>query len=565
MAGPRKHYAFRPPPELEGRGGHYPVVIAGAGPIGMAAARDLALRGIRSIVLDDDDKVSVGSRAICWARRTLEIFDRLRVADRMMQKGVTWNTGRVFCGDDREPVYSFDLSPDRDQCYPAFINLQQYHVEEYLVELLDETPLTELRWRSRVTGVRQRGDGVEVTVETPAGPYTVTADYLLAADGCRSTVRGLLGLEFVGDVFQDHFLIADIRMQAERPAERWFWFDPPFARGQSALLHKQPDDIWRLDFQLGWNIDRELELQPDRVRERVRRMLGEETAFELEWVSIYTFQCRRLQRFVHDRVIFAGDAAHLVSPFGARGANSGVQDVDNLCWKLALVLDGDAPASLLESYAIERSAAADENIRHSTRSTEFITPKSATSRAFRDAVLELARDHPFARAYVNSGRLSLPSVLRDSPLHARNNGEAAPAPTTGTAAAVTDAAGAKPTAGSPAINVPVAVNGHRDWLLRHLDGRFHLVCFGTSAPSWAAIGEQPVPLTIRHVIPDGRSPPGAGDLVDVGGKLASTYGVRDGDWLLFRPDQHLAARGHGGDLAGIRASLARCCGLRAAA
>ena len=136
MAGPRKRYAFRPPPELDGRGGRYPVVIAGAGPIGMSAARDLALRGIRSIVLDDDDKVSVGSRAICWARRTLEIFDRLGVADRMMQKGVTWNTGRVFNGDDREPVYSFDLSPDRDQCYPAFINLQQYYAEEYLVDLL---------------------------------------------------------------------------------------------------------------------------------------------------------------------------------------------------------------------------------------------------------------------------------------------------------------------------------------------------------------------------------------------------------------------------------------------
>ena len=262
-----------------------------------------------------------------------------------------------------------------DQCFPAFINLQQYYVEEYLVDVLDQTPLTELRWQSKVSGVRQTSDSVEVTVQTPAGPYTVTADYLLAADGSRSTIRGLLGLEFVGEVFQDHFLIADVRMRAERPAERWFWFDPPFARGQSALLHKQPDDIWRLDFQLGWNIDREAELDPERIGARVRRMLGADVAFELEWASIYTFQCRRLARFVHDRVIFAGDAAHLVSPFGARGANGGVQDIDNLCWKLALVLAGTAPQSLLASYDAERGLAADENIRHSTRSTEFITPK----------------------------------------------------------------------------------------------------------------------------------------------------------------------------------------------
>jgi 3-(3-hydroxy-phenyl)propionate hydroxylase len=552
MAGPRKQYAFRPAPELQGRGGHYPVVIAGAGPIGMAAARDLALRGVRSIVLDDDDKVSVGSRAICWARRTLEIFERLGVADRMMQKGVTWNTGRVFFGDDREPVYSFDLSPDRDQCYPAFINLQQYYVEEYLVDLLDETPLTELRWQSRVAGVRQRDDGVEVTVETPSGSYTVTADYLIAADGSRSTVRRLLGLEFVGEVFQDHFLIADIRMRAERPAERWFWFDPPFARGQSALLHKQPDDVWRLDFQLGWNIDRELELQPDRVRERVRRMLGDETAFELEWVSIYTFQCRRLQRFVHDRVIFAGDSAHLISPFGARGANGGVQDVDNLCWKLALMLDGVAPRALLESYEVERGAAADENIRHSTRSTEFITPKSTTSRAFRDAVLELARDHRFARAYVNSGRLSLPSVLRDSPLHVHDGLGG-----TGT--------GAKPIPGAPAVNVPMAVNGQRDWLLRHLDGRFHLLWFGERAPDPSAFADVRVPLAFRHAVAAGQPARGERDLVDAGGKLASTYGVRDGDWLLFRPDQHLAARGNGCDVALIQASISRCMGRRVAA
>src|SRR5687768_11653874 len=171
MAAPRKQYEFRPPPELRGPRRRYPVVIAGAGPVGMAAARDLALRGIQSLVLDDDDKVSVGSRAICWARRTLEIFDRLGAAERMLAKGITWNTGRVFNGDEREPVYSFDLSPDRDQCYPAFINLQQYYVEEYLVDLLADTPLTELRWLSRAAGVRQGADGVEIDVETPAGTY----------------------------------------------------------------------------------------------------------------------------------------------------------------------------------------------------------------------------------------------------------------------------------------------------------------------------------------------------------------------------------------------------------
>jgi 3-(3-hydroxy-phenyl)propionate hydroxylase len=525
VAAPRKQYAFRRTPELDGESCHYPVVIAGAGPIGMAAARDLALRGIRSIVLDDDDKVSVGSRAICWAKRTLEVFDRLGCSTRMMQKGVTWNTGRVFNGDDREPVFSFDLLPDRSQCYPAFINLQQYYVEEYLADVLDETPLTQLRWLSRVSSVRQHPDRVEIGVETPDGAYTVTADYLIAADGSRSPVRSMLGLEFAGEVFQDHFLIADIRMKAERPSERWFWFDPPFARGQSALLHKQPDDVWRLDFQLGWNIDRQAELAEDKVRSRVRRMIGEDAAFELEWSSIYTFQCRRLERFVHDRVIFAGDSAHLVSPFGARGANGGIQDVDNLCWKLALVLKGVAPSGLLASYDGERGQAASENLRHSTRSTEFITPKSTVSRAYRNAVLSLAREHRFARAYVNSGRLSVPVVLRDSRLFDE---------------AARDDAGLKP--GAPAVDAPIARNGRRDWFLHTLRGEFTLVTFGDTPGIAAGPLDLPVPLDVVHVHRGTRADLADDAVLDVDCKLATALAASDGHCLLFRPDQHLAAR-----------------------
>jgi 3-(3-hydroxy-phenyl)propionate hydroxylase len=544
MAEPRKRYPFRTPPELAGGTAHYPVVIAGAGPIGLAAARDLGLRGVRTVLLDDDDKVSVGSRAICWSKRTLEIFDRLGDASALVRKGVTWNTGKVFYGDDRAPVYSFDLLPDRDQCFPAFINLQQYHVEEWLVGLVEATPLAELRWKSRVRAVTPRGDGVEVEVETPAGSYRLTADYLIAADGSRSSIRRMLELDFEGQEFQDHFLIADIRMRADRPSERWFWFDPPFARGQSALLHKQPEDLWRLDFQLGWNIDRDRELDPDRIRERVRRMLGDDAQFELEWSSIYTFQCRMLERFVHDRVIFAGDAAHLVSPFGARGANGGVQDVDNLCWKLALVLSGTSPRSLLESYDAERVEAARENLLNSSRSTDFITPKTPVSRAFRDAVLELAREHPALRAFVNSGRLSVPAVLRESPIRVAN----------------CDDLGGRLLPGAAAIDAPVRAGAESGWLLRELHGGFTLVRFAPAGEAAVEALDVPVRVASRTVLPPTAGTAGTDCLVDLKGKVAADANAAAGACLLFRPDQHLAGAWKSFDAARVRNAVLRSIG-----
>ncbi len=248
-----------------------------------------------------------------------------------------------------------------------------------------------------------------MTIDTPDGSYTLDADWLIAADGARSTTRDLLGLSFSGVTFEDKFLIADIKMAADLPTERRFWFDPSFHAGQSALMHRQPDNIWRIDLQLGPDADVVEEQKPERVTARLKRMLGDRP-FELEWISIYRFNCRRLDRFVHGRVLFVGDAAHQVSPFGARGANSGIQDAENLAWKLAAVIKGEAGASLLASYEAERIQAADENIAHSTRSTDFIAPHSAAERALRDAVLALAPKAEFARRMINSGRLSVATV-----------------------------------------------------------------------------------------------------------------------------------------------------------
>ncbi len=248
-----------------------------------------------------------------------------------------------------------------------------------------------------------------LTIETPDGSYRLHAGFVVACDGARSSLRQMVGAEFTGQVFEDQFLIADVKMTAEFPTERWFWFDPPFHAGRSALLHKQPDDIWRIDLQLSRFADPAFEKQPENVRPRIARMLGHDK-FDFEWISLYKFQCRRMDKFLHGRVIFAGDASHQVSPFGARGANSGLEDAENIAWKLDRVLRGTSPETLLESYHTERSAAADENIRESTRSTDFMAPVSHQEARLRKAVLSLAKETEFGKRMVNGGRLSVPSV-----------------------------------------------------------------------------------------------------------------------------------------------------------
>jgi len=541
-------YPYAKPTDLGGAPRHWPVIVAGAGPVGLTAAIDLALRGLDVLVLDEDDTVSMGSRAICWSKRSLEILDRLGCAERLVQKGVRWNVGRVFF--HAEQVYQFDLSPEPGHRRPAFINLQQYYVEQFLVERASELPGVDLRWRHRVVGVTPQDDRVALIVSTPDGEYAVHADWLIVADGSKSAIGAMLGLHSEGQVFRDRFLIADIHMTSDFPAERWFWFDPPFHRHQSALLHRQADDVWRVDFQLGWDADPEEEKKPERILPRLRAMLGEEARFEIEWASVYTFQCRRLRSFRRGRVLFAGDAAHLVSPFGARGANSGIQDADNLAWKLELVVSGQAPERLLDSYDSERTAAADENIRHSTRSTDFITPKSPVSRTFRDAVLMLAKRHAFARRLVNSGRLSVPATLTTSLL---NTPDSTPF--------------ASPMApGSPAADAPVK-GGGGNWLLDYLGQGFTLLHWVDGLPAeqllrdFAALAADPIAcgsLLIGAV--GGALPAGVRALEAESALLSQRYDARPGTTYLFRPDQHVCARWREFDLTQTRAAIARATG-----
>lgn len=519
--------------QRDGKTTRHTAVVIGAGPIGLTTALDFAARGIPVVVLDDSNTVSIGSRAVCYAKRPMEIWDRLGCASNMLDKGVIWKIGKVF--RDEEQVYQFDLLPEEDHKFPAFINLQQYYLEEFIIERCNEfKDLIDIRWKSKLVSIESEDDFVKLEVETPDGVYAMEADWVVACDGANSDTRAMMNLDFEGQFFQDRFLIADVVMEADFPAERWFWFNPPFHRNQSVLLHMQSDNVWRIDFQLGWDCDPEEEKKPENVIPRLKQMLGEDKAFELEWISVYQFACRRMENFRAGRVFFAGDSAHQVSPFGARGANTGVQDVDNLTWKLKLVIDGKAPISLLDSYSEERVFAADDNLKNSTRSTDFISPKSDISKAFRDATLSLAKDYEFARPLVNSGRLSTPTPYANSSLNTPDEG----------------AFDGLMSPGTNCADAPITKAGRNEWLLNNIGNDFTVLIFDVTVET----GVLDINGIRCDILVVGR------DIGDNKGLLASRYDAKPGTTYLLRPDQYVAARWRHFDIQKIRAAVNRATG-----
>lgn len=532
----KTQFGYRRHPDQERPGqspAEHPVVVVGAGPVGLSLAIDLAQRGQRVVLLDDADRIGEGSRAICFSKRSLEYWDRLGVGDRMVEKGVVWSVGRIFHGESQ--LYQFNLLPEDGHKRPAFVNLQQYYAEAYLVDRVSDLNGIDLRWSNKVTALEQRNDSVVLTIETPEGAYRLHAQHVVACDGARSSLRQMVGADFAGQVFEDQFLIADVKMAAEFPTERWFWFDPPFHAGRSALLHKQPDNVWRIDLQLNRYADPVVEKKPDNVRPRIARMLGHDK-FEFEWISLYKFQCRRMDRFLHGRVIFAGDSAHQVSPFGARGANSGLEDAENLAWKLDRVLRGKSPAVLLESYHVERSRAADENIRESTHSTDFMAPNSHQEARLRQAVLSLAKETEFGKRMVNGGRLSVPCSY-DTPLSSRD----------------ADPWRSGPSPGCSMLDAPVATRaGQQAYLtdaFRKGGTDFTLLSFSNGAAIDAPDGVKDIRIG------------GEDGLADSLGLVAKRYDAEPGSAYLLRPDGYVAARFRHPTREAIATALAQATGV----
>jgi len=388
--------------------------VVGAGPVGLTLAARLAQHGVRVTVIEQTPRhLSEGSKAICMQRETLEIWSRIGIGERVAARGVQWQTGRTYYGT-RE-LFSVHLPGSSADHFPPFVNISQTEVEELLLDRCRELGV-DLRWAHRLEGLTDEGADVRMALATESGPAELVSRYVVGTDGAHSTVRGLIGVGFPGHSHDDHFLICDIRTRLPFPNERRFFFDPPWNPGRQVLIHPQPDDTWRIDWQIAPDIDIDAERADGRLDRRIRAVVGPTSEYEVVWMTVYRFHQRLAQAFRRGNAFLAGDAAHLYAPFGARGLNSGAADAENLAWKLAMVLRDQAPDALLDTYEAERRAAAQENLAVTDATMRFMAPQGRAQRLWRNLVLRGSTRFGGLRRRVNSGKLAEPFAYAASPI-----------------------------------------------------------------------------------------------------------------------------------------------------
>ncbi|MFM0615117.1 FAD-dependent oxidoreductase [Paraburkholderia nemoris] len=534
------------------------VAIVGGGPVGMTLALALARQGVRSVLIEADDGVCTGSRAICISRRSLEIFKRLGAVHGFLKKGLPWTGGRSFYRDAE--VFRFAMHQDDEQSLPPMINIAQYQIEQLLLDEVEQhADLIEIRWQTRVTGIEQHtgngAAGATLDLSTGDTAWKMCADWVVACDGGRSTVREALGLKLTGTTYEGRYVIVDIELKSERTTERLAYFDPPSNPGSTVLVHKQPDNVWRIDYQLRDDEDPEAAVKPENVMPRVQSVLdsmGETGEWSPIWITVYKANALTLERYRHGSVLFAGDAAHLVPIFGVRGANSGIDDADNLGWKLGCVVNGIASDRLLDSYSDERVFAARENLSYGMKSTEFMAPPSFAFELMRQAVLGLAVHHPAVRPLINP-RQTHAIAYAESPLNR--------------VAAV--ASGAFATGPAPGTVLPecrlqrtcdgVPVDIHLTDLLGPC---FTALRFGADTAqdeAWQqlhhALGEHRIPFKAITLVTGDAPRVTSPHVVDPAGRLHEMLDATPGTVYLIRPDGHVLARWRNGNATDVQSAV----------
>jgi 3-(3-hydroxy-phenyl)propionate hydroxylase len=519
-----------------------PVVVVGAGPVGMTVALGLAQRGVPVTVLEAATQVSFGSRAICISRHSIEVADRLGFGEELTRRALAWEGGRSFHRDVE--VLHFRMPNEPHAVRPPMVNISQSELEQVMADALAAHPLVTLHWGAPVVRYTAGGDEVDLEVDTADGTRHLRAGWVVAADGGRSRMRELTGVRLQGASYEGRYVIADIHWESDLPTERMVWFDPPSNPGSTVIMHRQPGDIWRIDYQLDPEEDAEVETQEERIRARIASHLAwlqNERPWTLEWHGFYKAHALALDSFVHDRVLFAGDAAHLVPIFGVRGLNSGMEDAETLAWMLAAVAGGRADRALLEAFSAERHHAWEQNVANAGKSTLIMTPGSHGHRTTRDALLALATTRPEFSHLINP--------RQSSATHARRSPLSLPA--------APGTPGLQP--GDPVADRRVRLADGKQTSLGEVRGTgFAVVGVGLDAAGLtaatrlrdtlaAALAREEVILAMTDTTTSAMP---FVPLVDAD-DLVAAWGARPGELFVLRPDGLLLARGSAEELADL--------------
>ena len=548
-------YPFEEPAEISsGEVRRHAVVIVGGGITGLTLACALARQGVDAVLLDEDNTVGVkgaSSRGICYTQKSLEIFQRLGVYEPIAAKGIQWSVGRTFAGNDE--VYSFDLRQQSGyqlSTQPPFINIQQFYIEAFLVDRIRALGHVALRWQHRVTDFEQNADCATLTLQTPAGSYRLQADHVIDATGSHSPFRQWCQAAVTKKAGDDRWCIADVRFSQRPPTERHTWIEAPFNENRAVWQHLMGDDVWRIDYQMAPDADPAEVSRESVVRERLERQFGKDTEVEIVWVGPYAYRSECINQMRHGRVFFMGDSAKVVSPFGARGGNTGIADADNLAWKLAAVLRGRAAPQLLNSYHEERHEAARQNVLVTNRTARFLRPADGAERLFRTAALGLAREHMFARQLVNTGRMAVANPYSNS------------------SACTYAGHGRAPGAGLSVQNVAFqwadGSKGVVNDLLLWAAGDLLVLVFGELSPAAVArlrMLNAHTPVRSVQVLGLEGQPQAPEHVRDPRGHLQGACHVFGHAWALLRPDAYLAASGEAVD-GQLVSAIERALGLR---
>ncbi|MES2413271.1 MAG: FAD-dependent monooxygenase [Pseudomonadota bacterium] len=534
-------YPFERPEEMSAPSPkRHPVVIVGAGPVGLVLAIQMALNGVQTVLVESDAQVGGGSRALALTRRSMEIIEQCGVATRFLDEAIVWDKGCSFYKN--RIVHHLDIPSSADDKFSPMTNLAQCFMEKILVDRARELGV-DIRFQTRLEAMDVDESGVVLTADTPEGPYRLLADWVVGCDGARSAVRRFQGLRFEGKSFESRFVIADFNIALDEPPGRRCYFDPPWLPGHTALVHKAPRGVWRLDYQVPADVSDEEALNPERIHSHIQDHLdyiGVDLPWTIEWTTLYKPNALTLNSYNHGRVMYCGDAAHLLPVFGVRGLNTGIQDSINLAWKLVAVVRGQAEPAILNSYSTERVADARQICVDAGRSTRMVAPPTRGYMVMQQAVLSLALNHEFPRGLLH-WRTSHPIDYASSPL-------------TWTDATEHEFAGG-PRPGAPARNARIGDG----FLLDAVKPAFQVLVFGTDDVQWQAaredvfkLREKGLRVRLIAVRTDAGNPAGADAVFyDLQGHAKALWGVNGSAIYVLRPDQHVCARWSAGSSARV--------------